>query len=308
MEMRKVLAFGLKKIMEKNEKVVIINADLAKAAGLSDLSKKFPDRCFNVGVAEQNMASIAAGMSSYGFIPFIFTFTPFATRRICDQIAVSICYSKQNVKVFGLDPGISATNNGGTHMSFEDVGIIRSMPQTVIFEPCDEIQLKGSLNQILDYDGFVYVRMFRKETSKIFDESSYKFDLFKADLLKQGKDISIFCTGIMVEESLRAYELLKQNGISSEIINVHTVKPLDSQTIINSLKKTNKAIVAENHNRFGGLFSAISELASENYPVPIKCVAINDQFGQVGNLEFLKEYYKLTAEDIVSKAVSLVRK
>ena len=306
MEMRKVLASELEKIMLKNDKVVLINADLAKAAGLSGLYSKFPDRCFNVGIAEQNMASVSAGLSSYGFIPFIFTFTPFATRRICDQIAVSICYSRQNVKIFGLDPGIVATSNGGTHMSFEDVGIIRSMPKTIIFEPCDEIELEKSLEQITNYNGTIYVRMFRKETTKIFDED-YKFDLLKSDVLIEGSDVSIFCSGIMVEESLKAYEILKKEGISAEIINVHTVKPLDTLTVLNSLKKTKKAITAENHNKYGGLFSAISECASENYPVPIKCVSINDEFGQVGNLNYLKKVYELTSERIVELVKDLVR-
>ena len=306
MEMRKVLASELEKIMLKNDRVVLINADLAKAAGLSGLYSKFPSRCFNVGIAEQNMASVSAGLSSYGFIPFIFTFTPFATRRICDQIAVSICYSRQNVKIFGLDPGIVATSNGGTHMSFEDVGIIRSMPKTIIFEPCDEIELEKSLEQITNYNGTIYVRMFRKETTKIFDED-YKFDLFKSDVLIEGSDVSIFCSGIMVEESLKAYEILKKEGISAEIINVHTVKPLDTLTVLNSLKKTKKAITAENHNKYGGLFSAISECASENYPVPIKCVSINDEFGQVGNLNYLKKAYGLTSERIVELVKDLVR-
>lgn len=305
--MRKVLAIELEKIMTKNKKIILINADLAKAAGLSNLYLKFPERCFDVGVAEQNMASIAAGLSSYDFIPLIFTFTPFATRRICDQIAVSICYAKQNVKIFGLDPGISATNNGGTHMSFEDVGIIRSMPQTTIFEPCDEIQLKKSLNQIINYENNIYVRMFRKETPKIFDENNYKFDLFKADIIKSGDDVSIFCTGIMVEEALKAYEILKNKNISAEIINIHTIKPLDFDIILNSVKKTKKAIVAENHNKFGGLFSAISEFTAENFPIKIKYVAIEDEFGQVGNLDFLKKYYKLTCENIVEKAIDLVK-
>ena len=306
MEMRKVLALELEKLMIKNEKIVLINADLAKAAGLSGLYSKFPNRCFNVGIAEQNMASIAAGLSSYGFIPFIFTFTPFATRRICDQIAVSICYAKQNVKIFGLDPGIVATSNGGTHMSFEDVGIIRSMPKTSIFEPCDEIELAKSLEQISDYQYPIYVRMFRKQTTKIFDEN-YKFDLLKSYIIKEGSDVSIFCSGIMVEESLKAFDILSQKGISAEIINVHTVKPLDTVTVLNSLKKTKKAVVAENHNRYGGLFSAISEFSSENYPVRIKCVAINDEFGQVGNLDYLKKYYGLTADKIVESTLELVK-
>lgn len=305
--MRKVLAEELEKIMNENQKVVLINADLAKAAGLSGLISKFPDRCFNVGVAEQNMASVAAGLSSYGFIPCMFTFTPFATRRICDQIAVSICYSKQNVKIFGLDPGITAANNGGTHMSFEDVGIIRSMPKTVIFEPCDEVQLRKSLNEIINFESSVYTRIFRKGTTKILD-NNYDFKFFKADVLKEGTDISIFCTGIMVEESLKSYDVLKEKGISAEIINVHTIKPIDIETVVSSLKKTKKAVVAENHNMFGGLFSAICEISCQNFPVPVKCVAINDEFGQVGNIDFLKKCYGLTSDKIVDISLEMLQK
>lgn len=305
MEMRKVLAAELEKLMLENEKIIIINADLAKAAGLSGIYSKFPNRCFNVGIAEQNMAGVAAGLSSYGYIPLIFTFTPFASRRMCDQIAVSICYAQQNVKIFGLDPGIVATNNGGTHMSFEDTGIIRSMPKTIIFEPCDEIQLKSSLRDIIAHNGMVYIRLFRKETPVVLD-SDYKFNMFKNDILREGSDISIFCSGIMVEESLKSWKILKDKGISAEIINVHTVKPLDCESVLTSLKKTKKCIVAENHNRYGGLFSAICELSAEHFPVPVRCVAVNDEFGQVGNLQFLKDYYGLNSDNIVNNALDLL--
>lgn len=307
MEMRKVLCSKLSEVMSLDKNVVVINADLAKAAGLSPLIKKFPDRCFNVGVAEQNMASISAGLSSYGFNPFIFTFTPFATRRICDQIAVSICYAKQKVKIFGLDPGIAAENNGGTHMSFEDVGIMRSIPGMSIFEPCDEIQLEKSIDQIVKFDSSIYVRTFRKETPKVFDDN-YSFDLFSNDVIKVGEDVSIFCTGIMVHESLKAYEILKSKGIFAEVINVHTLKPIEKNSIIKSIKKTKCAVCVENHNRYGGLFSAVCEISCENFPVPVYSVSINDEFGQVGNLEFLKKYYHLTCEDIVENVMKVVGK
>lgn len=307
MEMRKVLYSKLCDFMSYDKSIVVINADLAKAAGLSDLVKKFPDRCFNVGVAEQNMASIAAGLSSYGMNPFIFTFTPFATRRICDQVAVSICYAKQNVKIFGLDPGIAAENNGGTHMSFEDVGIMRSMPSMSIFEPCDDIQLEKSMRQVIDFRGPLYVRMFRKETPRVFDDE-YEFNLFSADLIRSGEDVSIFCTGILVYECIKAYEILKEKGISAEIINVHTLKPLDENSVISSMRKTRCAVCAENHNRYGGLFSAVSEVASESFPVPIKSVSVNDEFGQVGNLDFLKNYYGLTCDHVVNSAMEVIKK
>ncbi len=303
MEMRKMFALELEKLMNENENIVLLNADLAKPNGFGEFSSKFPERAINMGIAEQNMASVAAGMSSYGFIPFICSFTPFATRRICDQIAISICYAKQNVKIIGSDPGISAEYNGGTHMSFEDIGVLRSVPNIVIFEPTDNAQLRNLLPQIIDYKGPVYIRMFRKTTPDIFDENE-TFNLFKAKKLKDGKDISIFCSGIMVDETLKANKTLEEMGIDAEIINIHTIKPIDEESIISFVQKTKAAVTVENHNIIGGLRSAVSEVICENYPVPLRSVGIRDTFGQVGKMPYLKEVYKMTEKDIVSAAVS----
>lgn len=304
MEMRKVFAAEIDNIMENNSNVVLINADLARPNGVNKLDEKYKDRCFNVGIAEQNMACVAAGMSSYGFIPFIMTFTPFATRRICDQIAISIAYAKQNVKIVGTDPGISAEYNGGTHMSVEDIGVLRSIPDLVIFEPVDNTQLKLALPKIVEYDGAVYIRMFRKELPDVFDEN-YKFDLFKADILKEGKDVTIICSGLMVQEVMEANKTLLENGVDAEIINVHTIKPLDEETILKSAKKTGKVIVAENHNIIGGLRSAVCECLSEKHPVKVTPIGIKDRFGQVGKMPFLKKEYNMDVESIV-KAVNSV--
>lgn len=303
MEMRKMFALELEKLMNENENIVLLNADLAKPNGFGDFSSKFPERAINMGIAEQNMASVAAGMSSYGFVPFICSFTPFATRRICDQIAISICYAKQNVKIIGSDPGISAEYNGGTHMSFEDIGVLRSIPNIVIFEPVDNAQLKNLLPQIVDYKGPVYIRMFRKSTPDIFDENE-TFNLFKAKKIKDGKDVSIFCSGIMVDETLKANKTLEEMGIDAEIINIHTIKPIDEESIIASVQKTKAAVTVENHNVIGGLRSAVSEVICENYPVPLRYVGIRDAFGQVGKMPYLKEVYKMTEKDIVSAVVS----
>lgn len=305
MEMRQVLAAELEKMMAENENIVVIDADLSKPNGVAGLRKKYPERAFDVGIAEQNMASIAAGMSSYGFIPFITTFTPFASRRICDQIAISIAYAKQNVKIIGSDPGISAEFNGGTHMSVEDIGVLRSIPDIVIFEPVDAIQFKKSLPQIVDYNGPVYIRMFRKEIPNVFDENC-EFDLFKASKLQDGNDISIFCSGIMVQEAMEANKTLKEQGINADIINIHTIKPIDKQAIIDSARKTGAVLTVENHNVIGGLKSAVCEVLMEEYPVPLKAIGIKDQFGQVGKLPFLKEFYKMRAEDIVNSAKELI--
>lgn len=303
MEMRQIFAQELEKAMVENENIVLLNADLAKPNGFGKFAEKFPERAINVGIAEQNMASIAAGMSSYGFIPFICTFTPFATRRICDQIAISICYAKQNVKIIGTDPGISAEYNGGTHMSVEDIGVLRSVPNIVIFEPTDNTQLKNLLPQIIDYKGPVYIRAFRKSTPDIFEENE-TFNLFNAKKIKDGKDVSIFCSGIMVDEVLKANKELEEMGINAEIINIHTIKPIDEEAIISSVQKTGAAVTVENHNIIGGLRSAVSEVICENYPVPLRSVGIRDSFGQVGKIAYLKEIYKMTTKDIISAVIA----
>ncbi len=306
MEMRQLFAVELEKAMMQNENIVLLNADLAKPNGFGSFSEKFPQRAINVGIAEQNMASIAAGMSSYGFIPFICTFTPFATRRICDQIAISICYSKQNVKIIGTDPGISAEYNGGTHMSFEDIGVLRSIPNMVIFEPVDNNQLKCILPQIIDYKGPVYIRMFRKVTPDIFGEDE-KFNLFNAKTIKDGTDVSIFCSGIMVSETLKANKILEEKGINAEIINIHTIKPIDEESIINSVHKTGAVVTVENHNIIGGLRSAVAEVLSENCPAPLRSIGIRDSFGQVGKMPYLKETYNMDAQNIVQAVLSVLK-
>ena len=305
MEMRQVFALELEKAMKGNEKVVVINADLAKPNGMGNLCKIYPERMLNVGVAEQNMASVAAGMSSYGFIPFICTFTPFATRRICDQIAISICYAKQNVKIIGTDPGISAEYNGGTHMSFEDIGVLRSIPNMVIFEPVDNTQLQKLFPQILDYKGPVYIRMFRKSTPDVFGPDD-KFNLFKAKMLKEGTDVSIFCSGMMVNESLQANKILEEKGINAEIINIHTIKPIDEEAVISSVQKTGAVVTVENHNVIGGLRSAVSEVLSENFPAPLRSIGVKDHFGEVGKIPYLKETYNMTTSDIINAVVSVL--
>ena len=306
MEMRQLFARELENAMNQNENIVLLNADLAKPNGFGSFSEKFPNRAINVGIAEQNMASVAAGMSSYGFIPFICTFTPFATRRICDQIAISICYAKQNVKIIGSDPGISAEYNGGTHMSFEDIGVLRSIPNMVIFEPVDNNQLKNILPQIIDYKGPVYIRMFRKSTPDIFKEDE-KFNLFSAKTIKEGTDVSIFCSGIMVAETLEANKILEEKGINAEIINIHTIKPIDEESVINLVHKTGAVVTVENHNIMGGLRSAVAEVLSENCPAPLRSVGIRDSFGQVGKMSYLKETYNMTAQDIVQAVMSVLK-
>ncbi len=306
MEVRKAFAGTLQSLMEKNEKIVMLDADLAKAGGTFNLRQVFPDRAIDCGIAESNMVSVAAGLSAYGYIPFVSTFAPFLARRAFDQIAVSVVYAGQNVKLIGMDPGIAAELNGGTHMSFEDIAAMRAVSNMVVFEPVDSTQMALALPQIVDYKGPVYIRMFRKETPDVFNKPNYKFDLFKADTIKEGKDISIFVSGLLTADTVAAAEILAKEGIDAEVINIHTIKPIDEQAVLTSAKKTGRVLTVENHNKHGGLFGAVSELLSENLPTRCSYVAIEDKLGVVGKLDELKGYYGLTTQDIVKKAKSLL--
>lgn len=309
-EMRKVMASTLAECMEKDKRVVVVDADLSKADGTYPLNEKFPGRMFNVGVQEANMASFAAGLASYGLVPFITTFCPFATRRICDQVAISIAYARLPVKIIGTDPGIAAELNGGTHMSLEDVGIMRGFPGMVVFEPCDNAQLAQALPQIIAHDGPVYIRMFRKDAPDVF-EAGYKFELFKADTLREGTDVTLFATGLMVRQALEAAKELAAKGVQAEVVNIHTVKPIDREAVVASLRKTGAAVTCENHSVLNGLGSAIAEIAAETNPVPVFRIGAQDRFGEVGKIPYLLEALGMTPADIVAaamKAIALKRK
>lgn len=299
--MRDVLVDFLRKTMTTNPKVVVVDADLAKCAGTIALEKEFPDRALNVGIAEANMAGIAAGLSTYGYIPFITSFAPFASRRIADQAMISICYAKQNVKIVGTDPGIAAQLNGGTHMPFEDMAIYRAIPDILLYEPTDAAELNAALPKILDYPKPVYIRMHRKNPRLLHDSDS-KFDLMRAEVLRKGIDITFVASGIMVETALDAAAELEKEEVSAEVICCPVWKPLDAQTIINSFKKTGCALTLENHNVNGGLGSAVAEAAAENYPVPMYRIGVREKFGEVGKVDYLRKVYNLEVSDVVEHA------
>jgi len=306
MEMRQVYAACLAEMMENDPRVIVLDADLAGSHGTRKLYDRFPKQMFNCGIAEQNMASIAAGLASYGFKPWMESFTPFVTRRNCDQIAISICYAKQNVKIVGSDPGITAQLNGGTHMSMEDIGVLRSVPNIVIVEPADTVQLRAAMPVINAYEGPVYMRLFRKVLPDIFPED-YKFDLFKVDTMREGRDLTIFVSGFMTKDALDAAEILKNEGIECEVVNVHTIKPIDREGVIAAARKTGAVLNIDNHNIIGGLHSAVLETLSEE-KIPAVGVGVPDRFGEVGRLPYLREIMGMRLEDILTaarKAVSL---
>lgn len=306
MEMRKAFCNYMLSAMAQDKRLCVLDADLGNADGTLPLRKEFPDRAFDVGIAEQNMASIAAGLSSYGFVPFITSFACFASRRICDQVAISCAYAKQNVKIVGTDPGITAELNGGTHMAVEDIGVLRSIPGIAIFEPSDEIELVKAMPQIIERPGPVYIRLHRKEVKALHGED-YNFQLGKADVLRPGKDVTLFASGsVMLNNAMEAAEELKLSGIEAEVVNIHTIKPLDSDAVLQSLGRTGAAVTCENHSILGGLHSAICEAAASGKPVPIEAIGFRDVCGQVGSARELAETYHMTARDITGAAIKVI--
>lgn len=300
-EMRKILHDALAIEMGKNKKIVIINADLGKANGLLSLRDQFGARVFNAGIAEQNMVCMAAGMASYGMIPIVNSFATFASRRACDQISISVAYAHQNVKIIGTDPGVCAEANGGTHMAMDDIGALRSIPGLMIVEPCDGEELRQMIPAILDHDGPVYFRCGRKILPDVYD-STYQFSLEHADIVRKGKDISIFASGVTVADALEAASRLALADIEAEVINIHTIKPIDANMVINSVQKTGAAIVVENHNVLGGVGSAVSEIVTQYAPVLIERLGYQDVKGEVGTIQSLKVRFGIDIDSIVTSA------
>ncbi len=306
MELRKAYVQELARLMRENDKIVILDADLASAGGTKPLYSEFPDRCVDCGIAEANMACIAAGLSASGFIPFIHSFVPFGTRRVFDQIAVSISYSEQNVKIVGFDPGVTMTVNGGTHMCFEDMAALRALCNVAVLDIVDGVQLVKALPFIVDYKGTVYLRFERKQTEELFGDK-YVFRFGKADKLADGKDLTIIASGTSVLDAKKAADVLTAQGISVDLLAVHTVKPIDEEAIIASAKKTGKVLTVENHSIHGGLYGAVTEVLSAKLPTLCDAVAVRDKLTQVGNLADLKRDYGLDADSIVLRAKNLLK-
>lgn len=291
---------------EADDRICYVEADLMLASGTGGFKAKFPERTLNVGVAEANMIGVAAGISTLGMIPFTHSFTPFATRRCCDQVTLSVSYAKNNVKMIGSDPGITAMLNGGTHMSMEDVAIMRNIPGMCIVEPIDGVQLVSLFPQILKHDGPVYIRLLRREAVPVYIEGE-SFELGKAKVINSGHDVTIVASGIMVAEAIKAKALLANENIDAGIIDFHTIKPFDSETLIREVSKSGAVVTAENHSIINGLGSAVAECLSENHPMPLKRVGVKDHFGEVGMQDFLAEKYGLTAANIVNACKDVLK-
>ena len=304
-EMRAVYTEGLIALAEKDDRIVLCESDLMGANGTKNFLKTFPERTFDVGIAEANMIGVAAGLAACGKIPFANSFTPFATRRCLDQVTISCAYANLPVKIGGTDPGICAQLNGGTHMSLEDMALMRAIANMVVFEPTDAEQFRQAIPQIAYNDKPTYIRILRTQADKVFG-ADYRFKLGKADVLRDGTDVVIFCSGIMVIRSLVAAEMLAEEGISAAVVNVHTLKPLDEETILTYAAKCRVVVTAENHSIVGALGGAVAEVLGEKCPTVMRRVGVKDRFGEVGKLDYLEKALGLTAGDVAAAAKSAV--
>lgn len=292
---------GLLKAAQKNDKIVALTADLKGSVKMDAFAKEFPERFIECGIAEANMIDLAAGLATAGKIPFTGTFANFSTARVFDQIRQCVAYSNKNVKICASHAGITLGEDGATHQTLEDIGMMKMLPGMTVVVPCDYQQTILATMAVAEYDGPVYLR-FGRPKQPVFTTEEMGFEIGKAQLLNEGSDVSIFATGIMVWHALEACKMLEQEGISAEVINIHTIKPLDTQAIFNSLGKTKCGVVAEEHQLNGGLFDSIAQAVISNNPCILKPVAIMDEWGQSGSPDELMKAYSLTAEAIYKSA------
>lgn len=294
--------------MKENEQLMHVEADLGLSLLKLDsayILDKYPFQYIDIGIQEANAVCVAAGLSAVGYVPFVHTFAPFMSRRACDQIFISGAYSKSNIKLIGSDPGVMAAFNGGTHMPFEDVAIMRAIPEMTIVEPADTVIAKEVFKLAAATEGMFYIRFTRKQAAQLYEEGS-TFEIGKGNIIKEGTDVTIIACGIMVEEGLKAVKMLADEGISARLVDMFTIKPIDRELVVRCAKETGCIVTAENHNVIGGLGDAVTQVVMEECLVPVERVGVQDQFGQVGDVNFLKKEYGLTAEQIVAKAKAAI--
>ena len=285
---------------------VVLDADLAAATKTGVFKKKFPERHFDCGIAEGNMMTVAAGMAAAGLVPFASTFAMFAAGRAFEQIRNSIGYPHLNVKIGATHAGITVGEDGATHQCLEDLGVMRTIPGMVVLNPADDVEARACVEWALNYVGPVYIRFGRLAVPVVFDEADYKFEFGKNLTVREGTDVTIMATGTMLYMAIEAAEKLAEEGISARVTNVHTIKPIDKEDIIEAAKTTGCIVTAEEHNILGGLGAAVAEVVCENCPVPVLRVGVEDKFGKSGKVPALLEAYGLTTENIVAKAKAAI--
>jgi transketolase len=298
---------GLLELGKTNENVVALCADLTGSLKMDAFAKEFPDRFFQTGIAEANMMGIAAGLTIGGKIPFTGTFANFSTGRVYDQIRQSIAYSDKNVKICASHAGLTLGEDGATHQILEDIGLMRMLPGMVVINPCDFNQTKAATMAIAKHHGPVYLRFGRPSVPN-FTPADQHFEIGKAVMLNEGTDVTIVATGHLVWKAIESGEKLADMGISAEIINIHTIKPLDEEAILKSIRKTGCIVTAEEHNRFGGLGEAVAQCIVRHHPVPQEFVAVNDSFGESGTPDELMRKYGLESENIITAVQAVLQR
>ena len=306
-QMRAYYSEGIVRMIEAGKPVVGMDADLMRAVGLLPYQADHADRIFDCGIAEANMAGVAAGLSAEGFVPFIHSFAAFASRRMFDQVYMSGAYARLNVKVVGSDPGVGSALNGGTHQANEDMALMTAVPDMRVIEPSDAAMLVNLLPKIADTYGMFYLRLFRLQARKLYETGS-DFEIGKAVTLRDGKDVTIIACGLEVAEALTAADALSKEGIDARVLDMFTVKPVDRDAVIAAARETGAIVTAENHNVIGGLGAAVAKVVCEECPVPMSRVGIQDTFGEVGFTPLLMERFGLTAADIAVEARKLLAK
>lgn len=297
-EMRMSVVETLQELMKENDKVVALEADLGGASGFSKIEKTNPDRFINVGIAEANMVGVAAGLSVTGFVPFLHTFGPFASRRVFDQVFLSGAYAHNTMNIYGSDPGFTVGPNGGTHTTWEDVALMRAIPNSVVCDAADDTQMEWIIKEFSKLEGIHYVRGNRKPVPNVYKKGS-TFELGKGNLIKEGKDVLVIAAGQLVSDAMDAAQALEKDGISVEVIDMFTIKPIDTDLILKKVAGKKAVITFENHSITGGLGSAVAEVLADNgVGIELTRLGVNEQFGQVGTPDFLQKEFKLTADDL----------
>ncbi|TYQ16772.1 UNVERIFIED_CONTAM: transketolase [Acetivibrio alkalicellulosi] len=287
--------------------IIVLDADLSKSTKTDVFKKKYPDRFINMGIAEANMMAVAAGIASCGKTVFASTFAMFASGRAFEQVRNSICYPQLNVKIGATHAGITVGEDGASHQCIEDLATMRVIPNMTVVCPADGVETRQAIIAAAKTEGPFYIRLARLATPVLFDESTYKFELGKGVTVREGSDVTIIATGMMVAEAVEAVEVLKQEGISARLINIHTIKPIDKDIIVKAAKETGAIVTCEEHNVIGGLGSAVAEVLVENCPVPVKMVGVKDKFGKSGKPDELLKMYGLTSKDIVSNVKDVLK-
>jgi len=299
---------ALVELAKTNPKVVVMDADLAHATQTMMFKEVCPERFFNAGIAENNMIGVAAGLSTCGYIPFASTFAMFAAGRSYDQVRNMLGYPHNNVKICATHAGISVGEDGATHQCNEDIALMRVIPGMVVMNPADDTEAKACIKAAVDYQGPVYIRLGRMACPIFNDPETYKFEMGKGVQLKEGTDVTIVATGLMVYEAIVAAEKLAEEGISAAVVNIHTIKPLDTEIIVKNAAATGAVVTAEEHSIIGGLGSAVAEALAEGCPVPLVRLGVNDEFGHSGPAGALLKEFGLTADNIVAKAKEAIAK